>query len=534
MNTLISTINSFTMKIYLLLFSLLLSGVIVAQESLNLELFGQYNPGDGRASGSWSYITDDGQEYALLGAQTGTSIINISDADQIEEVAFIPGPPSNWREITVVNKHAYVTTEGSSPNHPGMQIISLENLPSATLTATYNNTFNQGHIIQKDIFSPSPYVYVCGTSSTQGIHILDVSNPGSPEQVGLYFPGYYIHDCHVRGDLLFAAAFYEGTIDIVDISDKTNPTLISRIPDPGANTHSFSTTEDLNYLIIADELDGLPGRIFDISDLSDPTEVARYTANSASLVHNPYMIGDFCFITHNSEGLRVLDMTDPTVPIEVGYYDTYPGPSGGFNGLWSACPYYPSGKIIGGNREDGLYVWTFNNTKGGRFYGQIVDQETGAPIFNASVVFSATAELVKSDAGGNFKVGSLPGEYTLEVSASGYQAVTLDIVVEAEAQDSMLIELSPLTSNIEDETTTPWVELSPNPFKDQLHVSLNNITTGASIMLIDVKGQIVKKMPMNGQQQLDINTSTLPAGSYYLKVTSREGAPIVQQRVIKY
>lgn len=522
------------MKIYLLLFSLLFSGFLVAQESLNLELYGQYDRGDGRASGSWSYTADDGQEYALLGAQTGTAIINISDANQIEEVAFIPGPASNWREITVVNQHAYVTTEGFSSGHPGMQIISLENLPSASLTANYNSTFTQGHIIQKDIFTPAPYVYVCGTSTTSGIHILDVSNPTAPQEVGLYQPGYYIHDCHIRGDLIFGAAFYEGTIDIIDISDKTNPTLISRIPDPGANTHSFSTTEDLNYLIIADELDGLPGRIFDISDLEDPKEVARYTANSASLVHNPYVRGDFCFITHNSEGLRVLDITDPTVPIEVGYYDTFLGPSGGFNGLWSACPYYPSGKIIGGNRENGLHIWTFNNTKGGRFYGQVVDKETGAPVFNASILFSAIPDIIKSDADGNFKTGSLAGEYTLEINASGYQPAILDIVLEAGAQDSMIIELTPLVSNTEDQGKASFLELSPNPFKDQLLVSLNGISTGSQIVLIDALGHIVKTIPLNGQQQIDINTNGLPAGSYYLNLMNKEGAPIMQQKVVKY
>ena len=171
---------------------------------------------------------------------------------------------------------------------------------------------------------------------------------------------YYIHDAHIKGDYLYASAFFEGTIDIVDISDKTSPTLVAQIETTGGNTHSAWTTEDDKHLIISLEKDGLPARIWNIKDLSNLSEVATYTANLASLTHNPYVRGDFTFFSHNTEGLRVVDTKDPCVPVEVGFFDTFEGQSGGFSGLWSACPYFPSGKIIGGNREDGLYVWTFN------------------------------------------------------------------------------------------------------------------------------------------------------------------------------
>jgi len=318
-----------------------------AQDALNVNLFGQYNPGDGRASGSWSYVGANGTEYALLGAQTGTAVVEISSNGDLTERAFIPGPPSNWREITVVGDHAYVVTEGNANPHPGMQVIDLSGLPQdAALVETYNTHFNRGHIIQKDIFQEQPYVFVCGTTTTSGVHIIDISDPVNPQQVGLYQPGYYIHDCHVRGEILFAAAFFEATMDILDISDPANPVLLNRMPYPGGNTHSMTTTLDMNYLFLCDEQDGLVARMYDISDLTEPVQVATYTANIQSLVHNPYIRGDFMFITHNTEGLRVLDIADPEVPVEVGYYDTYAGQSGGFSGLWSACPYLPSGKTI--------------------------------------------------------------------------------------------------------------------------------------------------------------------------------------------
>ena len=511
-------------KLLLTILSLGILTGLPAQISLNMELFGQYDPGDGRASGSWSYVDAVGNEYALLGAQTGTSIISISDANQIEELAFIPGPPSNWREITVVNNHAFVVTEGSSSDHPGMQIIDLSNLPaSAELVANYNETFTKGHIIQKSIFEETPYIYVCGTSSTDGVHILDISDPENPQQLGLYQPGYYIHDCHVRGDIMFGAAFHEATIDIIDISDKTNPVLIARIQDPGGNTHSFSTSEDGQYLILAHEMDGIPGRVFDISDIENPTQVALYTANYASLVHNPYVRGDFCFISHNSEGIRVLDIKDPAVPVEVGYYDTFLGPSGGFNGLWSACPYLPSGKIIGGNREDGLYVWTFNNTKAGRFYGQVVDSLTGTPIFNASIEIES-ATTYTSDSDGIFKGGALAGDYQLEVSYNGYHTKVVPMSLSEGEDINLIVELSTIVDHSKEVNTDASITIFPNPASDLLNIKLNQLPTAHELVLLDMHGSIVKhQLLIPSIKELAISVAGLASQAYCLLIKDQKG-----------
>jgi hypothetical protein len=144
---------------------------LAGQPALHVELEGEYNRGDTRYSGVWSYVGPDGTEYALLGARTGTAVYSLDSPNGIEEVGFVAGPESNWREITVVNQHAYVVTEGSGQGE-GMQVLDLSDLPNGiSLTTTFTATFNRGHIIQKDIFEESPFVYVCGTPSTQGVHI---------------------------------------------------------------------------------------------------------------------------------------------------------------------------------------------------------------------------------------------------------------------------------------------------------------------------------------------------------------------------
>jgi len=53
-------------------------------------------------SNIWGYIDSLGNEYALIGHDAGTSIINITDPASPVEVTMIPGPtgPTTiWREI---------------------------------------------------------------------------------------------------------------------------------------------------------------------------------------------------------------------------------------------------------------------------------------------------------------------------------------------------------------------------------------------------------------------------------------------------
>ncbi len=499
--------------------------------SLNVDSLAVFNRGDERYSGCWAYVDSLGKEYALVGAKSGTAVYAIDDVTMMEEVGFVEGPSSNWREITVLGHHAYVTTEGTGEND-GLQVIDLSLLPdSIILDTAYTTTFTRGHILQRDIYSDSSYIYINGTDSTRGVHILDVSIPNAPVEVGLYEPGYYIHDCHVRGDRLYACAFSEAKIDILDISDKSNPTLITSIDDPGGNTHSAWTTEDGNYLYVADERDGLPARVWDISDEENITEVTTFTSNIESLVHNPYILGDYCFISHNTEGLRVYDITDPEVPVEVGFYDTYRDSSGGFAGLWSACPYFPSGKIIGGDRHKGLFVWVFNNTQAGRFYGIVQDSITASPIFNAQIVFQEIDTLT-STLEGIFKGGGLAGMYTLEISASGYVTKTINIQLEEGKSISPIIELSPLGVSTESPIASiPKITVAPNPFSAQTQILINNAAAAKKWQLVNTSGQICKEGSIHSINWV-IDRTNLVKGVYFLQILNKDGTVLNQQKLI--
>lgn len=515
------------------LLSLLNVAPLFAQDALNVELFGVVDRGDVRYSGSWAYIAPDGSEYALVGAKTGTAIYPIDDTDNLAELGFVPGPETNWREITVIGHHAFVVTDVQGNGH-SMQVINLSFLPdSVSLVTSYTETFTKGHIIQKDPTSDEPYVYVMGFCGSCGVQILDVSDPENPVKIGEYDPGYYIHDAHIRGDLLFGAAFYEYEMDIVDISDKTNPVLIGKITYEGQNTHSSSLSEDGKYLFMCDEQDGQPMRVINVEDTDNPFTVAEYTANPASLVHNPYVRGDFCFVSHNTEGLRVLDVADPALPVEVGFYDTFDGPSGGFSGLWSACPYFPSGKIVGGDRTKGLFVWTFNDTRAARIYGVVRDSVSGQILTNADVAIVEASAFLTSDADGNFKYGMLAGEYSIQAFAEGYQLKNLE--VELGEGDSLWVEIElvpeGLSSLLSLPPGVPQIALFPNPSNGHFNMDLAGIKGASQIFFHDQTGRLVYLQNVENQQFIKIENN-FPKGKYSAVAKGGKGEILAKGEVV--
>ena len=504
--------------------------MLSAQEALNVNLLNQYNRGDERYSGSWSYISDDGAEYALLGAKTGTAVYSIDDPNNLVEIGHIPGPLTNWREITVLGDYAYIVTDVQGVDH-GMQVLDLSGLPlSVELVTTYTTTFEKGHIVQRDLYDDeAPYVYVMGAGLSRGVHIMDVSDPEFPMEIGFYQPGYYIHDCFVKGDRLYACAFNEGTIDVVDISDKANPTLLTRIDGVNGNTHSAFLTEDNTHLVVCDESDGLPAIIYNVEDLDNVSEVARYTANSLSLVHNPYIKGNFVYFSHNTEGLRIVDIADPSLPIEVGYFDTFDGVSGGFNGLWSACPFLPSGKILGGDRTKGLYVWTFDDTEAGRFYGQVVDTMTLAPIFNASIVVLQKADTLFSDFSGKFKSGGLPGVYSLLVSAEGYfdKLITLSLSEGDSLNINVKLRAIDLSTDVNDlSLDIPVVQSYPNPMMDYTLIDLSRFTSSEYLQVYHSSGKLVASIPISGKETYRLERKGFSSGIYVYSILDRSGKTI--------
>jgi choice-of-anchor B domain-containing protein len=401
-------------------------------------------------SNLWGYTTQSGHELAILGTQNGTSIIDVTNPALPLEVAFIAGPASAWREMKTHAGYGYIVTEGSGG---GMLIVDLEANPPDSVT-TYKVNFDTAHTIA--ITDGVAYIMGARNMGTQvGTRIVSLANPTSPVELGS-IPAPYIHDAVVRNDTMWASAINNDYQAVINVTNKAAPVVVTTWTWPGCNAHSCDLTTDGRYILTTDEVTGGDLHIFDITDLGDIRQVATYTANPAAIIHNVHIRGDLAFISYYTEGLRILDITNPEAPVEVGYYDTFPGASGGFNGAWGAFPYTPSERIYISDIQSGLFVVNFALPSGA--VQGTVRESVGGPLIPDASVEILGGPSTTSSTYGIYKLFDDPGSVSVVASAFGFVADTVQVALtagNATIHDFELDRLpnTPMNGNVTDAQT---------------------------------------------------------------------------------
>jgi len=302
-------------------------------------------------AGNWGYTTAGGRRFALTGISTGLSIVEVTDPAKPRNVALIGGPDSQWREVRTYGDDVYVTTEASW----GLDIVSMKDPDHPRKVQTWSRTFRSAHSLWID--QDRGLLFANGTNGrTGGMRVLDLAaNPEDPVEVGA-FTDFYVHDSYSRGNVLFASAINDGFEAILDVTDPRRIREVTRWLTGGRFTHNSWPTRDGRYLFTTDERMGMPIEGWDITNPLSPRKVSQFIANPSSIAHNVLIDGDRLLLSHYTEGVYLLDVSKPEQPRVIGSYDTYPGPSGGFNGVWGAFVFPASNLIVASDISGGLFV----------------------------------------------------------------------------------------------------------------------------------------------------------------------------------
>lgn len=338
----------------------------------------------------WGWTDPDtGREYALVGRTNGTAFVDITNPSSPVYLGVLPSNASGTRDIKVYENFVFVT--GGNAGDHGMLIMDLtrlRNLTGVPVTfepdTVYTEISSAHNLI---INTQSGFAFVVGaTGGGQtcggGLHMVDIREPLAPvfagcytDTEGLIWQGrthdaqciiYTGPDNNFR-DREICFASNETAIRIVDVTDKENPIPISVSTYPGISyVHQGWLTEDQRYFFQNDELDELIGQaeltrtlVWDVSELDDPILVGEYYGPNSATDHNLYIKGDRMYQANYQAGLRIIDISDPENPAEVGFFDTtpYDGDPTGFNGgAWTAFPFFESGTVIVSSSREGLFV----------------------------------------------------------------------------------------------------------------------------------------------------------------------------------
>jgi choice-of-anchor B domain-containing protein len=98
--------------------------------------------------------------------------------------------------------------------------------------------------------------------------------------------------------------------------------------------------------------------IWDVADLQDPILVGEYLGPNPASDHNHYIRDSRMYASTYQFGLRVVDVSNPRTPAQIGFFDTAPNfpNTPGFGGSWSNYPYFGSGIIVMTSRTEGFFV----------------------------------------------------------------------------------------------------------------------------------------------------------------------------------
>lgn len=386
----------------------------------------------------WGWADGEGNEYALVGAANGVSIVNVTDPENAVEVAFVPGVTSIWRDIKTWGTTAYVTTDQGAD---GLTVIDLSDLPNSAPYYYWTPTLPdvggvlaQCHNIYIDEFG---FAYLAGCNLNDGgMLFIDVaSTPGTPIYAGAG-PNIYAHDVYTRDNKMYASEIYLGRMGIYDVSDKDNSQLLGSQNTPFSFTHNIWLSDDGNVAFTTDERANAPIGAYDVSDPTDIIELDQFrpieTVGEDVIPHNVHVWNDWLVISYYTDGGIIVDASRPTNLIEVGNFDTFLGVSGGFSGAWGLYPFLPSGIVLVSDIDNGLYVCDAVYVRACWLEGEVTNAQSGALLDGVEVeIFTSQANQATTDLLGAYETGlATAGTYDVQYSKAGYVPKTISVELE--------------------------------------------------------------------------------------------------------
>lgn len=352
----------------------------------NFSFIGHTDQG-GRPDGC-QIMVDRGFAYVAHAFQQGFSVIDVRDPRHPETVNFVAAPPGTWSVhlqaaddlLLVVNaKDLFADTAFTTEDDYYGRSVGDSALQAARGYAAGLRVFDistpgqpreiafmpvEGVGLHRLWYTGGRWAYASALLDGFTDYVLvtiDLHNPLKPELAGRFWlPGmhqdggespswdadtwrYGLHHAIVHGDTAYAS-WRDGGLTLLDVSDRSEPSLISwknwtgRV---GGATHTALPLPERDLLIVADEgiadnaADGIKRTwVFDMQDPADPMSIATFPdpaevdytlkgghAGPHNLHENrpgSFQSDTLIFATYQNAGLRAFDIRDPFQPSEVG------------------------------------------------------------------------------------------------------------------------------------------------------------------------------------------------------------------------
>lgn len=158
--------------------------------------------------------------------------------------------------------------------------------------------------------------------------VYDVTDPAAPRKLGSYdAEASVVHDLSVEEGIAYLNAWEKGFL-VVDFTAPATPRLLgswSLTPTRTSHSNWTTTAGGRRIALHGEESYNAQLHVVDV-DPASPTfmmPIGTYQTRPWISIHNIMAFGTRAYMTYYQDGVRVLDVSDPTRPRQIGYYNTW-------------------------------------------------------------------------------------------------------------------------------------------------------------------------------------------------------------------
>lgn len=507
-----------------------------ASDSLDMRALGRFGYTQ-TINDVWGWVdTATNKEYALVGVQNGLSIVDVTNPTNPVQTNFFSGASSIWRDMKTWGNYAYTVHDIFNGTSNGIFIVDM-----TTIYDQYPSTYTRNPMIQvpsgnfeilqraHNIYiDEQGYLYLFGSNIAQGgALIFDLNpDPTNPTYLGMY-NNHYLHDGVARGDTMWGAAINAGFFVAVDVSTPASPVQYNFTQQtPYSFTHNIWFSDDNQRVFTTDERSGAYIGEYDVSDFNNVSELDRIRTKFSNDVipHNVHFHNNFLVNSYYTAGVQILDVSEPGIMVETGYYDTSNDSGDGFGGCWGAYPYLPSGNILATDRQRGLFVLSSDYTRASFINVSVIDSLNQQSLINADVELLGGDISGRTNIFGNLKGGqAASGTYSLVASKNGYLPDTISVSLSPGNMLNVQVALLPANVSLDEMGPLRSLDIYPNPLQgDQASLQLSQWSDdfkGAQYRLIDLNGRVLQSGTLEAKQ-VDLAQNQLAEGVYQFQIST--------------
>jgi hypothetical protein len=249
-----------------------------------------------------AYLVDN-NELFIIDVSDPFSPVELGSFSLFRQV----NPMARILDMVVRNGYAYISNDDA-----GINVFDVS-IPTAPVEVDEFYLLGGNHPLR--ITEHENRLYI--SDPTQGLFILDSSDPSNLEQIRLFGIGDLPYNSVVQGDYAFVAC-HSANLKIVDVRDPEAPSIVTEL-----DLEEIGSPLDIavyqNHAYIT--LDSGPSSNLVVVDISDPIFPVQVASVPVEGEAGRIEINNgFAYLACDDAGMRIFDVRTPSNPVETGFY----------------------------------------------------------------------------------------------------------------------------------------------------------------------------------------------------------------------